>query len=143
MKVKITAVGHLGRECSVKIINGVNAISFSMAVTEKYKNKEGVLIDNTTWLECTLWRKPEHSTVAQYLKKGQLVMVEGRPEVKAYKSREGEARASLTIRIDELLLLGGSKSAAPGAEGLATAADNPGGADFVPKTNTPEEDLPF
>lgn len=143
MQVKLIVIGHLGRDCSVKIVNGSNAITFPIASTEKWKNKDGVQMENTTWVECTLWRKPEASTIATYLKKGTLVKVEGRPEARAWKAKSSdEIKSGLTLRIDDLLLLGGPKTSGANTAAPVTennAAENTAAAPVVPT----EEDLPF
>lgn len=137
-KLTLTAISHLGRDCSVRDVNGVNAINFSIAVTEKYKDKTGVAHERTTWIECTVWRKPEYSKVAEFFKKGTLVFVEGRPEARGYKSKNNEdIHGTLTLRVDELILLG--KPSGSPSEGVASE----NAVNTVVSEIGKEDDMPF
>ena len=81
------------------------AISFSIAYNEKYKDNNGVSHERTTWINCTLWR--ENDNIARYLKKGQLVFVEGIPQVSTYVSKTtGEVLPDLKLHVGQLELLG-------------------------------------
>ena len=144
-KLKINAIGNLGHDCSIKHLdNGVTAINFSIACTEKYTDKSGTKHEKTTWVDCVLWRKPDKLKIADYLKKGTQVSIEGKPEVRAWNSKEGEARAAISVRVDELILLGGKSVAAnqPAAESVQPAANAMNDSQpFVAATQ--EDDLPF
>jgi single-strand DNA-binding protein len=106
--LKIIFSGNLGNDAEVKNVNGTNAISFSVAHTEKYRGRDGQTVENTTWMRCTLWRKPEASSIAQYLKKGTKVLIEGKPEARAYVTSAGQAAASLEVRVDNVELMSGN-----------------------------------
>lgn len=96
---RISFIGNLGQDASVnQLESGARAIKFSVAVTEKYGDKE-----NTTWINCTMWKTPaQEIKIANYLKKGVKVYVEGKPSASAYKNKQGEIVASLECRIDRL-----------------------------------------
>lgn len=138
MKVVLTAIGHLGRDCSIRYIeNGNAAINFTIAATERYKDKGGNKCERTTWIDCTIWRKPDNIKIAEYLKKGQLVEITGRPEVRGYQSKDKtEIHASLQCRVDSLLLLGGLKK-------NESSSDNTAVTEQVFTATTQEDDLPF
>lgn len=110
MKLNLTAIGHLGRDCSVKYFeNNQAAINFSIACTEKYLDKSGTKCERTMWVDCVIWRNPDKIKISEYLKKGMLVEVEGRPDVRGYRSKTNpeQINASLVLRVDKLILLGG------------------------------------
>lgn len=111
MEIKLSAIGHIGRDCSVRHLeNGTIAINFPLAATERYSDKAGIKHERTTWVDCTVWRKWETMKIADYLKKGQLIKIEGRPEVRGYQSKDKTTiHGSLQCRVDSLLLLGGLK----------------------------------
>lgn len=126
--LKLTAIGHLGADCVVRNAGGTNAINFDVAHTEKFRDAQGVQTEKTTWIRCTLWRKPESSGIAAYLKKGQLVYVEGTPHSNAWiDNQSGTAKSSLDLRVDKVELLGGSRQTAQPAAaggGFPTTAAN-------------------
>lgn len=145
------AIGNLGRDAEARTLDsGSTAISFTVAVTEKYTDKSGQKVENTTWINCTLWRTAQQSTaIANYLKKGQKVLVEGKPSVRSYEKNDGTFGASLELRVDNIELLGGAPAdsqptAPPPASGPVTA-HHQGAWPATPTPPTPQapEDLPF
>ena len=105
--IKLQVIGHLGKDCTTNVVNGKNVINFSVAHSERYKDASGVQKEKTTWVECAYWS--DKTAIAPYLKKGQLVFVEGNPEAKAYQKGDGTAASSLTMRVSSIQLLGGNK----------------------------------
>ena len=68
--VQITILGNLTKDAEVRNTQGeYKAISFSIAVNEKRKDKE----DASTFFNCTYWSKSDK--IAQYLTKGKKVLV--------------------------------------------------------------------
>lgn len=100
-------IGNLGKDAEIRTLeSGASAISFTVAVTEKWKNRNGEAMENTTWVACTIWKAAGVSTaIAQYLKKGTRVHVDGKPSARAYVKGDGTAAASLEVRVDDLTLL--------------------------------------
>ena len=105
--LKMSVIGNLGQDCTIRHWNGKQAISFSIAFNEKYKDQNGVKHERTTWVNCTIWREGQ-TELTKYLKKGQQVYVEGNPLVSTYVSKQsGEVVPDLQLRVKELQLLGG------------------------------------
>ncbi len=108
--LKIQAIGNLGKDAEIKEVNTQFVISFSVAINNRSKDASGTIINTTTWLNCDFWKRDRNSTtVAQYLKKGTSVYIEGYPKVRTYTTASGEHRADLTVRIDNLEFVGGRK----------------------------------
>lgn len=109
MELSITAIGRIGRQADVKHLDGGNAvISFSVATSEKWKNKNGEKQEKTTWVDCSVWRKSEHVKIAEYLKAGTLVYITGRPGSRGWVAKDGEKiNTTITIRVDNFKFLGG------------------------------------
>ena len=117
--VQLQIIGHVGADAVIKQVNGKNVINFSVADTEKFKNKDGIAVENTTWIECGQWA--EKTGVAAYLKKGTLVCVVGKPMASAYTNKDGKPAASLKLNVSRIeLLSSGSKSADNTSAGSAT-----------------------
>jgi len=105
--LKTTVIGNIGVDAVVRFANGKNVISFPIAHNEKFTDAQGVKHEKTTWVDCIIWRDKETS-LAQYLKKGQLVYVEGTPSAEAYLQKEtAEVRSSFKLSVRKLELLGG------------------------------------
>ena len=104
--IKLQIVGNLGKDCIVKEVNGKNVINFSVAHTERFKDSQGNQKERTTWVECAYWT--DKTAVAQYLTKGKTVYAEGAPEADAYMNKEGQAAATLRMRVQSIQLLGGN-----------------------------------
>ncbi|MEO7308203.1 MAG: single-stranded DNA-binding protein [Ferruginibacter sp.] len=105
--IKLQIIGNLGKDCIVKEINGKHVINFSVAHTERYKDAQGNQKERTTWVECAYWT--DKTAIAPYLVKGTSVYAEGSPEADAYTNKEGQAAATLRMRVQNIQLLGGNK----------------------------------
>lgn len=102
---KITIVGHLGRDPEVRYLpDGTAVASFSMATSEKRKDRNGEAQDVTTWFKVTVWGK-QGEMVSQYLAKGSLAYVEGRLSLNEYSDKDGNKRTSLEVRADNVQFL--------------------------------------
>jgi single-strand DNA-binding protein len=102
--IKLQVIGNLGKDAIVNNVNGKNVINFSIAHTERYKDAQGNQKDRTVWVECAYWT--DRTAIAPYLKKGTSVYVEGNPDVRSYTTQDGKQGASLTLRIQNVQLLG-------------------------------------
>lgn len=105
--IKLQVIGHLGQDATVNTVNGKTVINFSVAHSEKYKNKDGIEVGKSTWVSCAYWT--DRINVAMYLKKGTQVYVEGVPEAKTYTSKTNEILPQLNLRVISLNLLSSSK----------------------------------
>lgn len=105
--LKTIVFGNVGNDAEVRATQtGMSVISFSVAHSEKWKDAQGQQQERTTWVRCSLWRKPEACTIAQYIKKGTKVLVEGQPSVSAWSDQSGNAQAALELRVTNLELGG-------------------------------------
>jgi single-strand DNA-binding protein len=101
--LKISCIGHLGQDATINQVSGKNVINFSVADTEKFKNKDGQEVSKTVWVNCSYWT--ERVTVKDFLKKGTLVFIDGKPEVKIYVDKNNESQPQLHMRVSTLQLL--------------------------------------
>jgi single-strand DNA-binding protein len=103
--IKTTVIGYLGKDSVVSTVNNRNVINFNVCHTEKYKDAQGVEHNKSLWISCSMWR--ESVKVAEFLKKGTQVFVEGEPDVSIYKDANNQPTAQLKLRVSDLQLLGG------------------------------------
>ncbi|NDD64899.1 MAG: single-stranded DNA-binding protein, partial [Acidobacteria bacterium] len=103
---KVIIVGYLGRDQEMRYTSQGTAVSnFSIATTERRKDRNGEQQDITTWFRVSLWGK-QAEAVAQYLTKGKMVYVEGRLRTEEFTDRDGNKRFSLDVTATDLQLLG-------------------------------------
>jgi single-strand DNA-binding protein len=103
---KIIVVGYLGRDPELRYTqDGTAVCNFSVATTERRKDRSGEMQDVTTWFRVNVWRR-QAEVANQYLKKGRLVYVEGRLSQSEYQDREGQTRTSLEIHASDIQFIG-------------------------------------
>ena len=141
--IKLQIIGHLGRDCTVNTVNGQNVINFTVAHTEKFKDRQGNMQERTTWVDCAYWT--DRTGIAPYLLKGTQVYAEGPPEVKTFTRQDGTAGASLTMRVMQVQLLGKGKES-PGGSAPVMSQEASSGKNQVSNPadiTEPVDDLPF
>ena len=82
---RVTLIGNLGKDPEVrKTPSGSTVASFSLATTEKFTDKQGQRQEQTEWHNVVAWNKSAE-TIAQYLKKGSSVYVEGKLKTQSWE----------------------------------------------------------
>ena len=114
--IKMQVIGHLGQDATVNTVNGKTVINFSVAHSEKYKNKDGIEVDKSVWVSAAYWT--DRVNVGMYLKKGTQVYLEGTPEAKTYTNKNNEVIPQLQIKVASLNLLSSSKTQGAGQDFL-------------------------
>jgi len=153
---KAILVGRLGRDPETRYTSGGQAVAnFTLATDETYKDRAGERQKRTEWHRVVLWGKLAE-IAQQYLKKGQLVYVEGRIQTRQWEDkRDGQKRSTTEIVGTTMRMLGSrAEAAAAGAgSGGAVGQGRPADADFEaagPSMDEPsagpeisDEDIPF
>ncbi|MDX2042438.1 MAG: single-stranded DNA-binding protein [Acidobacteriota bacterium] len=103
---KIVIVGYLGRDPEIRYLpDGTAVCNFSVATTEKKKDRSGESQDITTWFRINVWGR-QAEAANQYLSKGRQVYVEGRLSQQEYTDKDGNRRTTLDIRATDVQFLG-------------------------------------
>src|SRR4029453_14218542 len=103
---KITIVGYLGRDAEMRYTpQGTVVSNFSVATTEKRKDRGGEMQEVTTWFRVNLFGK-QAEAVNQYLTKGRHDYVEGRLRQEEWAEREGHKRTSIEVTASDIQLIG-------------------------------------
>lgn len=142
--LKILMIGNLGKDAVVNQVNGKTVINFNLAHTDKFKNQQGTEINKTTWVQAAYWT--DKTNVAQYLKKGTQVFIEGMPEIRSYDKTDGTREAVFTVRVLGVQLLGGNKqntSSAPQSDQNTSANNSSNNITEASDITEPLSDLPF
>ena len=107
---KISVLGNIGQDAEVREVNGRFAINFSIAHNRRWTDSDGVKRENTTWFSCAIWKDSRDKIkIAEYLKAGQIVLVEGMPEVRTYKNKDGITVAALNVNVSEIFFAGSAQ----------------------------------
>lgn len=86
---RVQLIGRLGKDPESKFTpTGKKVVHFSVAISNRWKNKEGQSQEYTEWVNVEAWGRLGE-VCQEYLKKGSLVFVEGRLKTDKYES-EGE-----------------------------------------------------
>jgi single-strand DNA-binding protein len=112
---KVILIGNLGRDPETRFLaNGDAVTNFSMATTERFKDKSGTQQELTEWHRVSFFGKLAE-IASEYLKKGSPVYIEGRIRTRKWQDKEGQERFTTEIVGDRMQLLGsrgGNESAA-------------------------------
>ena len=102
----LNLIGYLGSDATVRNVNDDEfVINFNVADSREFVDKTtGEQIKKTQWFTCSYWFKTEPK-VAQYLKKGTLVYVEGSVSTDVYIDKSDKTQAQIKIKVSELKLL--------------------------------------
>ena len=116
----IIIVGNLGKDPEMRYTpSGQPVTSFSLASGRSYTNNAGEKVDETVWFRVTAWGKLAE-TCSQYLRKGRMVLVEGRlvPDKnggpRIWTKQDGTAGASFEVNATTVRFLGGRGEGGPG-----------------------------
>ncbi len=101
---KFIGIGNLGRDPETRYTQGGDAVcNFSIACTEKWKDKSGEAQEKTEWVRCVAFGRTAE-VAGEYLKKGNVTYVEGRLQTRKYE-KEGQDHYTTEVVVDRLQLL--------------------------------------
>ena len=121
--------------------NGTNVANFSVAVTEKWTDKDGTKQERTEWYRCVAWQRLAE-IAAQYITKGMKVQVVGKHKTREY-DKDGVKTYVSEIVVSNLSL-GGSANG-NGGGGQQSAPQEQQAPQNAPTSDAPggDSDLPF
>ena len=105
---KVMLIGNVGRDPEVRYLeNSGNAkvATFTLATTERYRDRNGEMRENTEWHNIVAWRNSA-DVVERFVKKGTQLYVEGRLRTRSWDDQTGNKRYTTEILVDNLQLLG-------------------------------------
>ncbi len=135
---KVVLIGNAGQDPEVRHLDsGVAVANFNLATNETYKDKNGDRVTQTEWHRIVLWRGLAE-VVEKYVKKGELLYIEGRLRTRSWDDKDGNKRYTTEILADAMKMLG-KKSPDSGSDQGETEPQMDGG---EPETQE-QDDLPF
>ena len=104
---KVILVGHVGKEPETKALqSGESLTSFSLATSEKYKDKpSGQFREATEWHNITCFGKLSE-IATKLVTKGTQLYIEGKIKTNKYTDKAGVEKYSTNIVVSSLQLLG-------------------------------------
>ena len=116
---KVMLIGNVGRDPEVRYLDGnsgnAKVATFTLATTERYRDRNGETRENTEWHNIVAWRN--NADVAErFVKTGTQLFIEGRIRTRSWDDQNGNKRYTTEIIADNLQLLG-KKSDNPGGQG--------------------------
>jgi len=112
---QVSISGRLGRDPESRAVGGSTVTNFSLAVSEKYKDKKtGEMIDKVSWIRVSAWGKT--GEIAAEARKGDELVVHGALETKTWE-KDGQKRDSTEVNARIVFRVAGN--AAKAASGKA------------------------
>ena len=104
---KCLFIGNLTADPEIRTMpNGEQVANFTIALNERYKAKDGNIVENVEYVRIVLYRRLAE-IAGQYLHKGSQVYVEGRLKTRKWQDNNGQDRYTTEIQGDNLQMLGG------------------------------------
>lgn len=132
---RVVLMGRLTRDVELRHTQGGTAVAgFGMAINRKW-SQNGEPKESVCYVDLKAWSKTAE-LLAQYLKKGDPIHVEGRLEFESWE-KDGEKRSKLFVTIDSFQFIGGKRDeadapAAKSARKTAPARDEGSAYDDIP-----------
>lgn len=119
---RVILIGRLTRDPELRVTSqsGVSVATFTVAVDRSFQNQGGQR--ETDFIDCVAWRRLAE-TVAEHLKKGRLVAVDGRLQIRSYEAQDGQRRRVTEVVAEDVRFL---------PDGHKTAGSTPDTAPAVP-----------
>ena len=121
---RVILLGNVTRDIELKYTAGNTAVTdIGLAVNDRRKTATGEWVDETTFVDVTLWGR-NAEVASEYLSKGAPVLIEGRLKLDTWET-DGQKRSKLRVVGERLQLMpkssggggggGGARSSAPAA----------------------------
>jgi len=146
---RITLVGRLTRDPELRYTpNGAAVTTLRLAVNERYRDRNGQPQEENLFIDVTVWGA-QAETVTRYLRKGRLVLVDGRLRMETWQDRDGNNRTTYRVVARQVRFLDGFGAGGEGGPDRAGAevAEEPAG--FAPppdpavEETSVDENIPF
>ncbi len=143
---KAILIGNLTRDPELRSLpTGIKVCTFSLATNRVWKDKNGARQESADYHNVVVFGR-QAETVAQYMKTGSSILVEGRMQTRSWDDKTtGEKKYRTEIVADRTQF--GPKGSGDGNGGTKAAANPPedGSADSIeyPEEDINPEDIPF
>lgn len=113
---RVILVGNITRDPDLRYTpSGMPVCDITLAVNDRRRTPEGEWIEDTTFIDVTLWAK-QAETCNQYLSKGSSVLIEGRLKLDQWE-QEGQKRSKMRVVGEKMQMLGSRNQNQGGGQG--------------------------
>ena len=107
---KVTLMGNLTRDVEMRTTpSGQSVANFSLAVSRSWKGQDGQTQEQTSFINCVAWGKAGE-IIAQYVKKGDALLVSGRLDQRSWDDKEsGQKRSTIEVNVEDFNFVGGNR----------------------------------
>ena len=141
---KTFIIGNLTRDPELKALpSGSKVCSFGMATNRVFKNKDGQRQDATEYHNIVVFGR-QAETVAQYMKKGSSILVEGRMQTRSWDDKTSGEKKYRTEIVADRTQFGPKAGGSTGGNAGTTSAGSKAPAGQGPEMDSieyPEEDI--
>ena len=109
---KVMLIGNVGKDPEVRYFDGNSSqggnskvARFTLATTERYRDRSGEMRENTEWHNIVAWRNSAE-LAEKYIRKGSQIYVEGKLSTRSWTDQSGAKRTTTEIVVDNIQLLG-------------------------------------
>jgi single-strand DNA-binding protein len=161
---KVILLGNVTRDPELRYIaNGTAVTDIGLAVNDRRKTASGEWVEETTFVDVTLWDR-NAEVAGEYVTKGSPLLIEGRLKLETWE-KDGKKNSKLKVIGDRLVLLGsrsgevgrpeGARGGRPGRPARAGSGERPsdghdqstdgpsGGYDMEASGGAGDDDIPF
>ncbi|MEQ8316390.1 MAG: single-stranded DNA-binding protein [Phycisphaerales bacterium] len=148
---RVLLMGNLTRDVEVRHTSQNMAIAkMGLAVNRKFKTQSGENREEVTFVDCDAFGRTAE-VMAQYLRKGSPVFIEGRLKLDQWQDQQGNKRNKLFVVVESFQFVDSGQGGGGGGGGYSGGGGNQGGggnygggggsydSDPVP----PDDDIPF
>ena len=136
---KVILIGNLGQDPESRFTpQGTAVANLSIATNEAWKDQNGELQERTEWHRVVMYGRMAE-TATEFMKKGQMVYVEGRLNTREWEDQNQIKRRTTEIRCDNFTMLGRRGESSASSSRGAGAQENKSGMG----EDTVSDDLPF
>ena len=144
---KAIIIGNLTRDPELRSLpTGAKVCSFSLATNRVWKDKNGVRQEAADYHNVVVFGR-QAETVAQYMKKGSSILVEGRMQTRSWEDKTSGEKKYRTEIVADRTQFGPKGSGSGGSAGApkAPASSEPENVDTIeyPEEDINPEDIPF
>lgn len=114
---RVTLIGNLGKDPEIRSLNNGNRVaSFSLAVTESWKDRSGERKEKTEWIPVVIFSDGIVGVAEKYLRKGSKCLIEGKWQTRKWQDQSGTDRYMTEVVVPQfggnLILLDGKRQEA-------------------------------
>lgn len=134
---KVIMMGRLTAKPELRFTPGGDAVAtLNVACSNNFKTKAGEEKEDTCFIDVNVWRK-QAETCAEYLVKGQRVLVEGRLKMRRWETADNQKRKTYEIEATRVMFLEKPKGSGATADGEKPPLDD------APPAGADDEEIPF